>query len=579
MSRPKVREWLFNSTPPSAIDMLRSQKNGPLIKSLLIIPDENATNGTFSDAVYKSKLDDLYVHAYKLRCGTELGFLLNANGMDIGAGMFSVFDKSFVGGLTSVCRMVASTYKGRLFLMEFCWLLSGALTVRFLPCGAPLPSLSPEMKLILPEVLARQGDRVGNAFGVCFVYAFSPHDAMLLTLAASQVNPSFLAGRIDLIGLSERCYRVSVYDSAFQSPCVFCITRGYLTCACPMPIRRRADAQSFENMMSIFVHRDRSIGLWTQFCSAMATSRHHGSYIYNMSMNLGMNRAMVLDSGLTSFHYKITTNARTHAAIQRILNHSSPAPFSVGRLPSSFDQYPELEHSGSGSRNRNQYIDVLVSEKETKRSRPSDWQDSTENVTPAYGLSTDILNALDDMPYGEGLFGSSSPSNPLHGTSSVNIVSTNLREEERKSEEKENETNEGANKGDKVKLYKCPLCGIDIRSKLSNLKRHIDNKHRNERRFACEHCGKRFHTRMNLKRHVKTMHEPGREAANENLPTNSSNRERGSPVPEPVSVDDLEAGPGESSVPQGENELVQRHLSPAIEENPMLPSAAESPIA
>lgn len=527
MSRPKVRDWLFNAAPPSTIDLVRSKGNGPLIKSLIL--EQNTDGGTFSDDTYANTLDDLYVHAYKLRCGTELGFLLNVDFIDIGAPAFAAFDPSFSNPKWTVCRMAAATFGRRLFLFEFCWLINGALTLRFLPMGAPLPSMSPEMKVILPEVLAQEGHRVGNAFGICFCYAFNPADAALLTMAASHEHPEFLAGSLDKLGMSDRIYRCSVYDSAFQSPCQFCLSRGFLVCDCPMPLRRRAaTSDSLSNLMAIYVHRDRSVGLWNQFCSAMATSRHKGAYIVNMCVGIREGFGEVLHSGINAFHYKITTDAGTHASIQQILDYSHPSPFSFGMVHTSHgssSHFAALGSSATPSSDEQIYsgshFDTSQGVTSYKRLRTTAEVDVTavaavdpvnENI-PEDTEVQEALDALDSLeelmalPSGGGLFGDTGFEGGAAVESSAVNVGSSLNGVELDTNMKVVEEVRTNSKGDKTKVYPCPICGTEIRSKQSNLKRHIDNKHRNERRFQCDYCAKRFHTRMNLKRHIKTMHE------------------------------------------------------------------------
>lgn len=58
-------------------------------------------------------------------------------------------------------------------------------------------------------------------------------------------------------------------------------------------------------------------------------------------------------------------------------------------------------------------------------------------------------------------------------------------------------------------LWPCALCGIIIRGKKGNLKRHIAFRHNDIRRFKCEapDCGRKFHNRVNLKRHIVAVHE------------------------------------------------------------------------
>lgn len=58
-------------------------------------------------------------------------------------------------------------------------------------------------------------------------------------------------------------------------------------------------------------------------------------------------------------------------------------------------------------------------------------------------------------------------------------------------------------------IWECAKCGIQIRGKWGNLKRHSVFKHENFRRFGCTftNCGRKFHNRVNLKRHENAVHE------------------------------------------------------------------------
>lgn len=58
-------------------------------------------------------------------------------------------------------------------------------------------------------------------------------------------------------------------------------------------------------------------------------------------------------------------------------------------------------------------------------------------------------------------------------------------------------------------VWECAICQANIKGKRGNLKRHIEFKHYNIRRFECLHqgCGRKFHNRLNLKRHEEAVHE------------------------------------------------------------------------
>lgn len=60
-----------------------------------------------------------------------------------------------------------------------------------------------------------------------------------------------------------------------------------------------------------------------------------------------------------------------------------------------------------------------------------------------------------------------------------------------------------------IELWKCNQCGIVIRGKRGNLKRHILLKHYNLRQFQCQYagCGRKFQNRVNLNRHEAAVHD------------------------------------------------------------------------
>ncbi|ODM93424.1 putative zinc finger protein [Orchesella cincta] len=62
------------------------------------------------------------------------------------------------------------------------------------------------------------------------------------------------------------------------------------------------------------------------------------------------------------------------------------------------------------------------------------------------------------------------------------------------------ETHKGEHNG---KLHQCSECSSSFRERC-NLLAHIRNVHKNERRFACIVCGKRFQTSSKLRRHTFT---------------------------------------------------------------------------
>lgn len=63
-------------------------------------------------------------------------------------------------------------------------------------------------------------------------------------------------------------------------------------------------------------------------------------------------------------------------------------------------------------------------------------------------------------------------------------------------------------KNDKSYIQTCPICGLSIRGKKSNLLRHIANIHDKARPFVCPevNCKRRFQNQSNLKRHISLVH-------------------------------------------------------------------------
>lgn len=62
--------------------------------------------------------------------------------------------------------------------------------------------------------------------------------------------------------------------------------------------------------------------------------------------------------------------------------------------------------------------------------------------------------------------------------------------------------------GKKQGLWKCQICGVQLRGKKGNLNRHISSVHLRSRTFVCTeaNCERSFQTRANLNRHLRAVH-------------------------------------------------------------------------
>lgn len=513
MSQHKLRDWLFNNAAPTFAELMHCQANAPILHSLNMKSDPNSGDWLNSDTDYYYKpYSDLSCNCYFLPCGTVLGLGFTHNDVDILAPALARIDPAFTDGRLCVRRTVLSTCEGRLFVILFNWLASGALIIRFVPISVRSPLFEQR-----PNEVSMSSDQLEqascNAFAHVFTFALVPDDASVLAACARELSKDFLTGNFDKLGISERCYRVSQYDTAYQSPCVFCLSRGAPACACPTPLRRRAACNVGATPELSACRASSASVVCDHYLRIVAANRNCGSYVYNVSMGskIGHKSGIVIGSGILPFNHTITVNLRTHKVLQRHLDE-------MGQ--SSISPYPLLSDASTSSQEqqtRKQSARLSIKRDGQKaRGDRSDhtsnsWQGCSRKRTRSKAaLSSTQLNVHESESVGT----IQAQSNALGGSAETNrqqwqdVSALKVPCREAAEMQSSGHRDEQAHEAKEVKMYKCPICGIEIRNKRSNLTRHITNKHSSKRRFACHAsgCDRKFQTRLNLTRHQHTTH-------------------------------------------------------------------------
>lgn len=469
MSRSRLREWLFNRAPPTKSELLQCQENPSTFTSLSVVCKKG---------LYQKLNEDLLQQYCSLQCGTSLGFAFSSTQTDHISPGIALIDPIFQESRVSVRRLAISTCEGRLFAFEFNWLVTGALTMRFIPVGAPLTSTN--------MVSGQQG----NAFAHIFVFAFIPEDANVLSVCADVPTNDFFAANFSALGISDRCYRISMYDTSFQSPCVFCLSRGAATCECPMPLRRRKlfTPDAPQALMTYSVNQPGV--LWPLFSRIVVESRTSGSYVYNQSMGCRGRGGTghVRRAGIFRYAFSNSMDLSSNATLQlqlRQVGCSQTSPYSVVTYAHAFP---------GGQASLAQFSSI------PDRANTDDRMEQ-----PATGSHAQIQQRAHQMPFSSDFllefqapeFGGAAEDAAMEAMCEALSIPTS----ESSSEEVPPQT--------KKRLYKCDICGIEIQSKKSNLKRHIQNKHGTVRRIAChaEGCGMSFENRLDLTRHREREHQ------------------------------------------------------------------------
>ncbi len=503
-SRAK-REWAFNHRIPSADELLRARENEPFSMSMFL---DVPSDAVFDTTIFRVRIEDLCCTSRRLHDGTYLGFVLNSARTDFAVPCFAAFDPCFGDAQLNVIRLICGAVAGRLYIMEFCWLKSGALTVRF----GPYQSLSTSLRSDL---------RVNHSF-----YAFLPSDVPLLSamaLCPGKPGEDFVNARFDRILLSEDWYTLKVSDTCFQTACVFCASRGLSVCGCPLPMRRRTGPAP-----DVIGYKQRSgKTIWDEFSTVKSYCAHHGIVIYNITKATHTPYAKVVDSGIFPFDTEVELNLITSNTMQMHLALTGQSVCATRTVLTPFNTKGGTKRqlmSAPSSRGNFTASTTLSSVDPSKAmTAMSSTSSSNELLSLALGarkrsrLRNTSLVAASRVPWDDdGTVGASVEVN-ITTTIITNLGATTteaLSSSDKSRRAAAGSSSEAQNRGptqlqQQSKVYPCPECGALIKNKRYNLKRHIQVVHQKERKFACTlpNCGLRFQTKTNLQRHVSTVHK------------------------------------------------------------------------
>ena len=519
MRNPTTRAWAFNRNPPNATELMRARENQPFLKSAFLEPPR--TNNPLGDDMYRKRLDEMFMNCYRLRDGTVLGFTINGKCADLAVNAFRKFHPSFQDTRLIVSRLIVSSIGKRLFVISFNWLVSGAFGVR---CAC-YRSLSD----------AKSSDLSINIK----VLAFNSTDANILSAVAlcpGQPNLDFLHARFENYLLSDDWYMLEIADIMFQSACVFCAVRGSAVCSCPLPIRRRAAS----SVVAYKVRPGKS--LWDEFNTVQFTCGLRGRWLFNLSKTPGTPYRRVLGGGMSPYETMIELNITTHGCLQMHLGLTGVSaeaaisfltPFTVNNhgkrrlmgAPSSSDSNSWsstiLVPTASNASYEHEMVDIVELIKRPKKDEePSsnvaivdewvNWDDNETELEIESTVDEAITLTVDETIESSTVF---DPAIVELVTARKDVANDNPKEGLKISNETNRKKNgsekKGGQNGEVAKVFECPECGVQIRNKRSNLKRHIQVVHKKERNFHCEvdECGQRFQTKTNLKRHVNSVHK------------------------------------------------------------------------
>ena len=510
---PTTRAWAFNRKPPNATELIRARENEPFLKSFFIEPPRSKV--PVGDGFFRIRLEEMFINCYRLRDGTTLGFTLNGKCIDLGIALFANLHPCFRDPRLLVNRLIVSSIGRQLFVMEFVWLVSGALTIRFASYNSLSDSTSDELRMNFK------------------VMAFNSADAPLLSAVAlcpNHPNLDFIQARFENYLLSDDWFMAETLDLMFQSACVFCAGRGAAVCSCPMPMRRRAAAQS--KVIGYNVRPGKS--LWEEFNTVQFTCGRKGRMLFNLAKAPGTSYRKTLASGTTPYETKVQLNIATHGCLQMHLGLTGVSaeaaisfltPFAVNNhgkrrllgaassLDSNSWSSSLLVPTASNASHEHEMVDIVeLIKRPRKEEEPTpniaavdewvNWDDETEPemepVVEAAAESSTILDAVivELLAAEKDII--------TNEVSKQGLKSSNETDRMKNGGEKN-----GGKNGELVKVFECPECGVQIRNKRSNLKRHIQVVHKKERNFHCkvEECGQKFQTKTNLKRHVNTVHK------------------------------------------------------------------------
>ncbi len=484
------REWAFNRRIPTPNELLCARENKPFSMSMFLdIP----SNVAFDTSLYRVRIEDLICTSQRLDDGTYLGFVLNNLHSDFTVPCFTAFNPCFGDPKLDVVRLICGAVAGRLFVMEFCWMKSRALTTRF----SPFKSLS---------VSSRSDLRMDHV-----VYAFLPSDASKLSVMAlgpGGPKNDLVNARFDRILLAEDLYMLEASDTYFQIACVSCISLGLTICGCPLPMKRRSGA-----VADVVGYKQRSgKSLWDDFNTLKSCYARPTTVVFNITKAPHSRYAEVMDSGVFPFDTVLEHNFVTNNTLQKHLMLTGQSvyatrtvlvPFSLkgGRkgkpisLPSSVKDFAEP---------------ITVSSVDSNKPMCSLISSSSNNEPIPLIQSSSKRARVQNAAAQEGNARSNTVISMLANSSSVatEALSSNSRctnGSERSRIAVENRCQSQTH----FKVYPCPECGMLIKKKRYNLKRHILAVHQKERKFKCTFpsCDHRFQTKANFKRHVSTVHK------------------------------------------------------------------------
>ena len=594
MVHPRKRAWAFNHHVPTVDELLLGRDNMPFRKTLTMQGPSDGT--TFGAEVFRFTMEDIFCTCHRMEDGTCLGLMLNSTKCDISVACFQSFDPVFQNLELTVSRLIVGGVKGRLFALEFCWLKSGVLTVRFAPFKTLTTSIRNELRI------------------THIIHAFHPSEVSLLSAQAlCPFHPSddFVNARFENLLLDNDYYTLSAIDIGFQIACVFCVNRGLMICDCPLPMKRRS---AVESRISGYKTRPGKT-YWEEFGVAKSICGQPGTVIFNVTKGIYSRNEIVLDSGVMPFDYNIVLNVPTSQSLQFHLSSTGQSVFATRTVLTPFGvrnrkrirnrnrnvtdtssvqdsaaATAPIGRSSNDSNNMsstlsedsstNELISIIMGTRKRSRvhqntsqvgvSRPIstagndsiDELDATKssggnNNRPAtnamflshgtihrHGRSSNDSNSFEmnaaqafiNNSIAEMTTGNRVPPNTIVTPGLIQPVSTNdddsFEIDGANTFVNNNNTHvidniattnitttlPGSSRGNNVqarpsrgseKVFQCPECGVQIKNKRYNLKRHIQVVHNKERNFECQlpSCGQRFQTKTNLKRHVLNVHK------------------------------------------------------------------------
>ena len=506
-SRAK-REWVFNNHLPSANELLRARENKPFCMSMFLnVPSDVA----FETNMYRVRIEDLCCTSRRLRDGTYLGFVLNNLHSDFTVPCFTAFDPCFGDPKLNVVRLICGAVGGRLFVMEFCWMKSRALTVRF----SPFKSLS----------VSRRNDlRMDHV-----VFAFLPSDVPTLSamaLCPGEPNDDLVNARFDRILLSEDLYTLEVSDTHFQVACVFCSGRGLAVCGCPLPMRRRSGA-----MTEVVGYKQRTgKSIWEDFSVVKSFCAQPTNVVFNITKAPHSLSAKVMESGVFPFDTVLEHNFVTNSTLQKHLMLTGQSVYATRTVLMPFSLRDSAKRKVTAPPSETQDFTAAITISSVKsnndKSSLSGTSSSNELISLIRGTQKrSRLQPTSQVAESPVLWNGNESAGASADVGTVNHTTTTIASnvevvtkvfswsDKSKSGSaasgNEKQKREPPPQQQQSKVFPCPECGVLIKNKRYNLKRHIQVVHQKERKFECTvpSCGQRFQTKTNLKRHVSTVHK------------------------------------------------------------------------